>query len=93
MAENWMQRTVDIKTVVDQLGKKYDIEQVCSGDVYATVKAMMALAVNQAVNETGLSPRKKKRIVLKMADWLMNGAVAVFMLGYDVAKKEHAGAQ
>lgn len=88
MTENWVQKTGDVQGILNRLGQEYDIDSVCSGETYEVVKAMMALAANQAVNETGFTPRKKKRVISKMANWLMNGAVAVFMLGYDTAKKE-----
>lgn len=88
MSDNWLSKVGDVQGILNRLGKEYDIAAACSGEMYDTVQAMMALAVNQAVNETGFTPRKRKRIVSKMADWLMNGAVAVFMLGYDAGKKD-----
>ena len=85
---NWIQKTIEVRAITDRLSAEYDIDKVCGGDVYETVKAMMALAINEAVNVLGGTPRKKRRIVTKMANWLTTGAVAVFMLGYDTAKKE-----
>ncbi len=90
--ENWVQKTIGVRAITDRLSAEYDIGKVCSGDVYETAKAMMALAINEAANATGGTPRRKKRIVTKMASWIMNGAVAVFMLGYDTAMKEHSAA-
>ena len=70
---NWTQKTIEVKAITDRLSAEYDIDKACGGEVYETVKAMMALAINEAVNALGGTPRKKRRIVTKMANWLTTG--------------------
>ena len=87
---NWLLKVQAVDPTLDQLRADYDIDKVCSGDVYEMMIAMMARAINSAVDETRLSPRRKRRITERMGDHLLSGGVAVFMLGYDTAMKEHS---
>ena len=80
---NWLEKVQAVQPTVDRLRAEYDIDEVCGGDVYEMLVAMMGRAINNAVDETKLSHRRKKRITQKMGRRLLEGAVAAFILGYD----------
>lgn len=97
MSENWLQRTVGIGEVVDRLRAAYTdegINEITSGNEYKDAQAAIALALNEALDKTNLTDRKKRRMGKEMLDTLMGGVAVVFMLGYDCAqKRDDGGAQ
>lgn len=97
MSENWLQKTIEVSDVIDRLIAKYTpegINEITSGEEYQYAQAAIALALNEALNKTNLTDRKKRKAGHEMIGDLMNGLTVAFMLGYDCAKnREKADAE
>jgi hypothetical protein len=90
----WLERTIEAQKIPTELLERFGgdyIEQVCSGELYEQAQAVMALALDTAIEGTDINTRKKKRIGPQMIDWVLNGAAVVFMLGYLQAKEGKSG--
>lgn len=94
MSDNWMQKTVEISGVVDDLLARYgpeQIESITSSETYKLATAALALALNDGLGQMG-TRRKARRAAEPLFDKLLNGLPVIFMLGYDQAKKENGNA-
>jgi hypothetical protein len=82
---NWLQLTNEIQPawdgIVETLGGDR-VDAVCSGRWYELSHAAIARALNIALDETGLSPRKKKRIGTGMLNVMFMVIPFVFMFGW-----------
>lgn len=95
MTENWLQKTVDVPGVVDDLLARYGPEQIdsiTSSEQYELAQAALALALNDGLGEMGVPQRKRRRAAQPLFDKLLNGLPVTFMLGYDQARKEQGDA-
>ena len=94
-SESWLQKTIDVPGVIDDLMARYGPEQIdsiTSSEQYELAKATLALALNDGLGEMGGTSRKRRRAARPLFDRLLNGLPVIFMLGYDQARKEHGDA-
>lgn len=86
---------MDVPAAVDDLMARYGTEQIdsiTSSEQYELAKATLALALNDALNASGGTTRKKRRAAAPLFDKLLSGAAVIFMLGYDQARREQGDA-
>ena len=84
-APHWLQLTNEIpaawKAIADQLGRER-VDAVCSGRWYELSHAAIATALNMAIDGTGLTPRKRRRIGPAMLSLMFKVLPLVFMFGW-----------
>ena len=58
---NWLERTLEAKSIPNNLLERFGgeyIEKVCSGELYEQAQAIMALALDSAIEGTDINTRK-----------------------------------
>jgi len=84
-APSWLALTNEIdpawQGIVEQLGADH-VDTICTGRWYEMSHAAIALALNLAIDQTDLTPRKKKRIGPVMLGVMFKVIPFVFMFGW-----------
>jgi len=90
---HWLQLTVEIQptwtSITEQLGAER-VDAICTGRWYELSHAAIATALNLAIDKTGLTPRKRKRIGPAMLGIMFKVIPMVFMFGW-MARDERGG--
>jgi hypothetical protein len=82
---NWLSRTNEIPAVWEELSARFGkerIDAICAGRWYELAHAVTANALGMAIDTTGLSPRKKRRMGSPMLNLMFQALPLVFMFGY-----------
>jgi hypothetical protein len=82
---NWLALTGEIEPtwtkITEELGAER-VDAICAGRWYELSHATIAVALNLAIDQTGLTPRKRRRIGPAMLDIMFKVIPFVFMFGW-----------
>lgn len=88
---NWLQRTNEIPAIWESLAERFGadrIDAICTGKWHELGLAVMANALGLAIDTTGLSTRKKRRMGPAMLDIMFKALPLIFMFGYMARMEE-----
>ena len=84
-APHWLQLTSEIPTTWTALTERFGadrIDAICTTKWHELGRAVMANALNLALDQTGLSVRKKRRVGIPMLKLMFMSVGMIFMFGY-----------